>query len=240
MLNKKKILSIASVGMALMTITGSVYAATSSTPSTDTTQQAATATQVQEKHEHSNQELLTVLGIDDATLKQDFKTGQSLADILHRETTSKAQRRIFCQAYRSIWCLHGEKRATMPYQLGCIPMERHRPLTGVKQVMIKQEIDCRWYAIFTVEERDFSKRNPVSTAEIGIDRGLKVFAALSNGEMIENPRFLRQKEKQLRRAQRKLSRKQKGSSNARKQNASVQRLHAKVKHQRKDFLHKTT
>jgi transposase len=126
-------------------------------------------------------------------------------------------------------------------QLGGIPIERYPNLTGrVKQVIIKQEINRQWYAIFTVEERVSTKPSPVSIAEIGIDRGLKVFAALSNGEMIDNPRFLRRKEKQLRRAQRQLSRKQKGSNHARKQKARVQQLHSKVKKQRKDFLHKRT
>jgi hypothetical protein len=89
MLNKKKILSIASAGIALMAITGSVYAASSTTTSTDTAQQQATDNQVKEKHGHSNQELLTLLGIDDATLKQDFKAGQSLADIATAKTVDE-------------------------------------------------------------------------------------------------------------------------------------------------------
>jgi putative transposase len=126
-------------------------------------------------------------------------------------------------------------------QLGYISVDYHRPLIGrVKQVILKQEIDGRWYAIFSVEEPAQDKKPKSPSLETGIDRGLKVFAALSNGEMIENPRFLRKKEKQLARAQRRLSRKQKGSSNARKQRAWVQQLHAKVKHQRQDFLHKET
>ena len=125
-------------------------------------------------------------------------------------------------------------------QLGRIRVDYHRPLIGrVKQVILKQEIDGRWYANFFVDEPTQTKKT-ASSLEIGIDRGLKVLAALSNREMIENPRFLRKKEKQLARAHRRLSRKQKGSSNARKQRARVQQLHAKVKHQRQDFLHKET
>lgn len=124
-------------------------------------------------------------------------------------------------------------------QLGSIPIDFHRPLVGrVKQVILKQEVDRRWYIIFSVEEPVVAKQPP--SMETGIDRGLKVLAALSSGEMIENPRFLRKKEKHLCRAQRRLSRKQKGSSNARKQRARVQQLHAKVKHQRQDYLHKET
>lgn len=90
MLNKKKILTIASGSIALMAITGSVYAASS----TDTTQpQASTSTdnQVKGKHNHSNQELLTLLGVDDATLKQDFQSGQSLADIAASKNVSEQQ-----------------------------------------------------------------------------------------------------------------------------------------------------
>jgi ribosomal protein S20 len=90
MLNKKKILSIASAGIALMAITGSVYAATSPTTTGDTTQQpVSTDHHMKQKHGHSNQELLTLLGIDNATLMQDFKAGQSLADIAKAKTVDE-------------------------------------------------------------------------------------------------------------------------------------------------------
>jgi hypothetical protein len=90
MLNKKKILSIASAGLALMAITGSVYAATATPSPSDATPPTAT-NQVQEKHDHSNQELLTLLGIDATTLKQDFKAGQSLADIAAAKGVNEQQ-----------------------------------------------------------------------------------------------------------------------------------------------------
>jgi predicted DNA-binding protein YlxM (UPF0122 family) len=78
----KKLISLATAGLALVAITGSAFAAT------PTTQQATTpsAASVQQ-HQHklqaqfNNQQLLTLLGIDSSTLQQDLKAEKSLADI---------------------------------------------------------------------------------------------------------------------------------------------------------------
>jgi IS605 OrfB family transposase len=61
---------------------------------------------------------------------------------------------------------------------------------------------------------------------VGIDLGLKEFAALSTGETIENPRHLRQWADQLASAQRAGKRRQ------------ARNLHARIGHARRDFLHK--
>jgi putative transposase len=61
---------------------------------------------------------------------------------------------------------------------------------------------------------------------IGIDLGLKDFAALSNGEKIENPRLLRQLSDKLASAQRARKRRQ------------ARDLHARIGNARRDFHHK--
>ena len=61
---------------------------------------------------------------------------------------------------------------------------------------------------------------------IGIDLGLKDFAALSTGEKIENPRYLRQLAEKLAAAQR--ARKRRQATN----------LYARITHARRDFHHK--
>lgn len=76
------------------------------------------------------------------------------------------------------------------------------------------------------------------TQNIGIDLGLSHFAIFSNGEKIENPKYLKKLLERLVKEQRKLSKKQKGSNNFRKQRIKVARLHEKVKNQRLDFIHK--
>ena len=62
--------------------------------------------------------------------------------------------------------------------------------------------------------------------------------ALNTGELVENPRWLRQSEQKPAAEQRVLSRKKKGSSNRLKQRLHVARLYRRIKRQRADFLHK--
>jgi putative transposase len=122
--------------------------------------------------------------------------------------------------------------------LGLIDIQFHRNLDGkVKQVIIKRQVN-RWYAIFCVERHVNQAVLSDVYKVIGIDLGINKFAVLSDGREIENPTFLRKKEKQPKRAQRKLSKKKKGSSNWKKQCGKVNRTHSKIANQRRDFLHK--
>ena len=79
---------------------------------------------------------------------------------------------------------------------------------------------------------------PVSNNEIGIDLGIKEFCITSDGEMIQNPKYLRKSEKRLRKLQKDLSRCQKGSKNREKCRIKVAKQHEKITNQRKDFLQK--
>ena len=74
---------------------------------------------------------------------------------------------------------------------------------------------------------------PSGTA-VGLDIGLKEFYTDSNGEMVENPRFLRKGEQVLKRSQRRVSRKVKGSGNRRKARLILGKRHLKISRQRKD------
>ena len=73
---------------------------------------------------------------------------------------------------------------------------------------------------------------------IGIDLGIKDFCITSNGEKIENPKYLKKSLDKLAKLQRELSRKTKGSSNRNKARIKVARLHEHIANQRKDFLQK--
>ena len=79
---------------------------------------------------------------------------------------------------------------------------------------------------------------PKTNKEVGIDVGLKDFAILSNGEVFENPKFLRNMEQKLIREQRILSRRVKGSSNWNKQRVKVARIHERIANARTDYLQK--
>ncbi|WP_242218721.1 transposase [Bacillus cereus group sp. BfR-BA-01380] len=122
-------------------------------------------------------------------------------------------------------------------KLGEIDILLHRPLEGIiKQLILKRQ-GKRWYAIFCVE-RQVVPSDIDTNRVIGIDVGLHKYAVLSNGSEFENPRFLREKEKQLKKAGRKLSKKKEGSANFMKQAERIRKLHEKVANQRRDFLHK--
>ncbi|MFF2078248.1 RNA-guided endonuclease InsQ/TnpB family protein [Kitasatospora sp. NPDC058162] len=96
----------------------------------------------------------------------------------------------------------------------------------------------RYHASFVVDVEP--SHLPEVDAEVGIDLGLTTYAVLSDGSVIDNPRFLRKAEKKLKAVQRELARKAKGSKNRAKARRKVAKAHAKVADARRDWLHKQT
>jgi putative transposase len=81
---------------------------------------------------------------------------------------------------------------------------------------------------------------PKTGKAIGLDVGITILIATSNGDKITNPKHFKQLRKKLKRVQKALSRKQKGSNNRYKARVKVTRVHAQITDARKDFLHKLT
>jgi putative transposase len=79
---------------------------------------------------------------------------------------------------------------------------------------------------------------PKTGAVVGIDLGIKTYAATSDGRQFENHKYFNKSKKKLVRTQRALSRKQKGSSNRVKAKRKVALVYEKITNQRKDTLHK--
>ena len=73
---------------------------------------------------------------------------------------------------------------------------------------------------------------------IGLDLGIKEFCITSNGEKIENPKYLKKSLEKLAKLQKELSRKTRGGSNWNKTRIKVARAYEKVNNQRRDFLQK--
>lgn len=125
-------------------------------------------------------------------------------------------------------------------KIGEVAWVKHRPIKGkIKHLTISQDGE-QWYCSVNVELKCKGKSVSTNSDVVGIDVGLKTFATMSDGSVIENPQILRKYEKRLTTAQRRLSRKQKGSRNRYKQRNKVQRLHRKVRNVRRDFQHKVT
>ena len=82
----------------------------------------------------------------------------------------------------------------------------------------------RYYVSVLVDCKEQEKL-PKSENKIGIDLGIKEFCITSDGEMIENPKYLRKSEKKLRKLQKDLSRCKKGSKNREKCRVKVAKQH---------------
>ena len=65
----------------------------------------------------------------------------------------------------------------------------------------------------------------VKNSAVGLDVGLQFYIVDSDGNEVENPRWLKRELKRLRREQHRLSRKKKGSKNREKQRIIVARTH---------------
>jgi len=121
-------------------------------------------------------------------------------------------------------------------KIGSIKVKLHRVIKGkIKTCTIKRELN-RWYVCFSCEVEP--EILPKTNKSVGVDVGIEKFAALSDGTLIENPKFLRKSEVKLKHEQRCLSRKKKGSNSRMKQKEKLAKLHRKIANQRNDFLHK--
>jgi len=116
--------------------------------------------------------------------------------------------------------------------VGIVRINLHRNIEGtVKTVTVKRQ-NGYFYASFSCDEipQDIL---PESTKEIGIDVGIKSFAVMSDGQEIDNPKYLKQSEAKLKEIQGNYSKKR--SKNLKRK---LTGLHEKISNQRKDFQHK--
>ena len=120
-------------------------------------------------------------------------------------------------------------------------------LDQIKRVRVVRCADG-YYVQFCIDQ-ERNESHEFCDRMVGIDLGLNYFYSDSDGNQIENPRFLRKGEKALRRAQRKVSRKfrklsheaekAKQSNNYKKARNKLGRKHLKVQRRRNDFACKT-
>lgn len=123
-------------------------------------------------------------------------------------------------------------------KIGLVRVKKHREFDGlIKSVTVSQNPSGKYYVSVLVSQ-DEKEKLPISNNEIGIDLGIKEFVITSDGELVENPKYLRSSEKKLRKLQKDLSRCQKGSKNREKCRIKVAKQHEKIINQRKDFLQK--
>ena len=124
--------------------------------------------------------------------------------------------------------------------IGLIRVFQHRPLPDeakIKTAILKRDNLDHWHVVFQLELPDVEAA-PDGRPEVGIDMGLETFAALSTGELIENPRWSRSAEEKLATLQRRRARCKKGSRKYAELSRQIRRLHEHTANQRRDFQHK--
>lgn len=123
-------------------------------------------------------------------------------------------------------------------KVGWVRLRRTRDLVDWKSYRITQDRSGRWHLAFAVVPEPID--GPGTGEIVGVDRGVKVAAALSSGEMT-SPAGLRPKEtERLLRLQRKLPRAQRGSNRRAALKRQIARLKARETDRRKDWVEKTS
>ncbi len=107
------------------------------------------------------------------------------------------------------------------------------PVKAIKRVRLVRRADG-YYCQFSVDV-DSSKQLEPTNNQIGLDVGLEYFYSDSNGNHVENPRFLRKADKDIKRSQRRIYKHKKGSNKRRKARKIYALKHLKVSRQRTEF-----
>jgi transposase len=109
---------------------------------------------------------------------------------------------------------------------------------GVKSYRVTLDRAGRWHVAFAAIPLPVP--TPGNGLVVGIDRGVKVSAALSTGDRLRVPGLSWRERGRLQRLERKLARAKKGSARREQVRLAVARLRARETDRRKDWVEKTT
>jgi putative transposase len=110
---------------------------------------------------------------------------------------------------------------------------------NIRSITITKTKTGKYFASILIDGHLTKSVNKTSKT-VGIDLGIKSFLTLSDGQCIDNPKWIRSNQKKLSKLQRQLSKKQKGSKNREKSRLKLAIAHEKIKNQKQDFLHNIT
>jgi putative transposase len=146
--------------------------------------------------------------------------------------------------------------------LGRLNFKAHRAYAVPKMLSISVEADGRWFVSFCFEKPvaandlpfflrspeelayEFGLRSDLADITVGIDRGVKIPLATSDGQALVvaavNVQRIEDKEVRIKRFQRRMARQQLGSKNRNKTRQRIARLKGYGAEVRKDFAHKAS
>lgn len=120
-----------------------------------------------------------------------------------------------------------------------IRVNLHRSISGdIKACIIKQDSCGDWWVCFKTKVKN--KTTQPTGNRVGIDSGLKVLLATSDGVLIPNIRAKASMAKEMRRKQRLLARAKRGCKSRNRKRIQVARLHRKITDKRTTYLHQVS
>ena len=137
----------------------------------------------------------------------------------------------------------GTKRSPVGY----VKFNAYRKWDAPSQITIKEAADGSWWLCFSFEDkRDVVPMKPITvdSSVLGVDRGVMVPLALSDGQMMTMPvlqeKRLRRNQKRFKSLQRVLARQKRGSKRRLRTKRKLGRVSRKIRDSRLDFCHKAS
>lgn len=128
-----------------------------------------------------------------------------------------------------------DKSVKIP-NLGDIRARGGRPISGRAKLCTVKRDGKRWNVSIVCDIGEAPGKCAVSSA-VGIDVGISALVTLSDGTVIENPRWTRKHEERIAAANRKLALKQKRSKNRIRAREVLRREHQRAADARKNYIH---
>jgi len=109
------------------------------------------------------------------------------------------------------------------------------PLETCKSITISKDPSGKCFCSILLEVTIQPK--PLTGQLVGIDLGIKDLYILSDGQVVENPKWYHENQMVLKKAQQRLDRKVKGSKRYEKQRIKAAKVYERIKNRRNYFLH---
>lgn len=149
-----------------------------------------------------------------------------------------ARRQSYKSTYSTPAQFHVENNKLFVPKLKWVKFRGNLDIKGVPlSATISRTASGKYFASICCKDVEIEEVDKTGSV-VGIDLGIKDFAITSDGDKIDNPKYLSKSAKKLKRLQRQLSKKQKGSNNRNKSRIRLAKQFEKVSNQRNDFLHK--
>jgi len=137
---------------------------------------------------------------------------------------------------RNSWYLDGAQRRLHLHEIGALRVRIHRPLRGTPKAITVCREGRRWWV--SVRCVDVSAEPLAPTGrQVGLDLGVTVLVATSDGDLIANDRFTQRAAGRLAAAQRAVQTKQRGSKHRRRAGERVGAAHRHIRNCRRNRAH---